>query len=61
MPTSPEPPIQLDELPREYDQKAAQRVLEAAVRRLADRPPVVPQMPAPARAESPVDLLRWCL
>lgn len=46
-------PVQVDQLPKEYDQTVAQRVLEATVRRITDQP--AEKAPAPKKAQAQAD------
>jgi hypothetical protein len=60
MPTNSEP-VQFDQLPKEYDQRVAQRVLEASVRRVAERRAESAQ-PAPTSVvKDEMELLQWLL
>jgi hypothetical protein len=60
MPT-PNRAVQIDQMPREYDQGKVQRVLESAVRQLTDAPPEDAKESRKKDVPLPVDLLRWCL
>jgi hypothetical protein len=57
-PIQPEP-IQLDQVPREYDAAAVQRVLEASIRRVMERSNMEAPPAAPIMASS--DPLPWVL
>lgn len=59
MPTS-KSPIQVDQLPEKYDAATAQRVLEAAVRRLTDEREDEPEAERVA-AKAGEDPLPWVL
>lgn len=53
-------PIQMDQLPEEYDQKKAQRVVESVVRRLTDEPKAeAPSASASKSLPAQEDPLPW--
>lgn len=57
-PTQPEP-IQLDQVPSQYDAAAVQRVLEASIRRVMERSNMEAPPAAPVMAND--DPLTWVL
>lgn len=57
---SQQDPVQLDTLPREWDHRVAQRVLEGAVRRLTDeREVATPAATSVNTADARVDRIYW--
>lgn len=54
-------PIQLDQMPEKYDAASAQRVLEAAVRRLTDEREDGPEAESATATKGNDDPLPWVL
>lgn len=60
MPTNSEP-VQFDQLPKEYDQRIAQRVMENSLRRVTSRTAEAPTQAPTVASKQDEDPLLWVL
>ena len=61
MPTRPKFPIQIDNLPQDYNAVEVQRVMEGMLRRLTDEPEEEDPDPTTTIMEAGDDVLPWVL